>query len=75
MADETLYGCAFQVVNENYAYNEDPEKMRSAIRHLAQLTEPQRIGKHLLALDMEDNAVPYYLMTKLLHALNAVQEE
>ena len=75
MADETLYECAFQVLHENYAYNEDPEKMRAAIRHLAQLTEPQRIGRHLLALDMEDNAVPYYLMTGLLQALNGVQEE
>lgn len=75
MADETLYGCAFQVLQENYAYNEDPEKMRSAIRHLAQLTEPQRIGRNLLALDMEDNAIPYYLMTKLLQALTAVQDE
>ncbi len=75
MADETLYGCAFQVMRENYAFNEDQEKMRSAIRHLAQLTEPQRIGRHLLALDMEDNAVPYYLMTKLLQALNGVQQE
>jgi len=75
MADETLYTVAFQVMYEDYAYTEDREKMIAALRHLAQLTEPQMIGRNLLALDMEDNAVPYYLMTKLLTTLNGVQDQ
>ena len=75
MADETLYEVAFQVKNENFQFNNDPEKMKAAIRHFMTVAGPQIIGNNVLALDMEDNAIPYYLLPKLLSELNAVQDE
>ena len=75
MADESLYETAFQLLWEDYGFRDDPEALRAAIRHLAQQAGPQAIGDHLLALDMEDNAVPYVNLPKILAAINAAQSE
>lgn len=75
MADETLYEVAFQVKNENFQYNNDPEKIQAAIRHFIKVAGPQMIGNNVLGLDMEDNAIPYYLLPKLLEDMNAAQDE
>ena len=75
MADEQLYEVAFQVTNVDYDYNRDPEKMRAAIRHMMTVAEPQAIGRQILALDMEDNAVPFFQLPNMLRDLNAVQQD
>ncbi|HNT35972.1 MAG TPA: glycoside hydrolase family 38 C-terminal domain-containing protein, partial [bacterium] len=75
MADDTLYQVAFQLKHEDMDFEHDPDKVRAAVRHFAKQAEPQAIANHLLALDMEDNAVPYVNLPKLIAAVNAVQND
>ena len=74
MADEQLYEVAFQLTHVDYDYNRDPEKMCAAIRHFMTVGEAQAIGQHILALDMEDNAVPFFQLPAMLRDLNQVQD-
>ena len=74
MADEKLYETAFQLKNEKFGFNTDKEKLLSALKHLVKQAEPQMIGSHILALDMEDNAVPYFNLPKMIEAMNSVQK-
>ena len=75
MADEILYETAFQLLHEDYSFNDKPEKLRSAVRHLANQAEPQAIEGNLLGLDMEDNAVPYSNLPKMIKAINKAQRK
>jgi len=75
MADEILYQGAFQLLNEDFSYERDPERMRRALRHFLRQAEPQAVGRHVLALDMEDNATAYRNLPRLLEDLNRVQDE
>ena len=75
MADEQLYEVAFQVTKVDYDYNHDPEKMRAAIRHFMSVAQPQAIGRHVLGLDMEDNAVPFFPLPNMLGDLTRAQDE
>ena len=74
MADAGLYETAFQFKNEKDSFNTDPEKIREAIRMLGAQAEPQMINNQLLALDMEDNAVPYSRLPELISACNGAQK-
>jgi len=75
MADAGLYETAFQLKNESMGFNSDPAAIREAIRMLGDQAEPQRVNNQLLALDMEDNAVPYESLPKLIAACNDAQDE
>lgn len=75
MADEELYEVAFQLRHEDYSFNDDPQKLRDAVRHFAQQAEPQAIGSNLLGLDMEDNAIPYINLPDMIAAVNGAQDE
>lgn len=75
MADDTLYEVAFQLKHEDLDFENAPDKVRAAIRHFAQQAEPQAIADHLLALDMEDNAVPYVNLPTLIQTVNSVQDD
>ncbi|QHI69929.1 glycoside hydrolase family 38 C-terminal domain-containing protein [Tichowtungia aerotolerans] len=75
MADAGLYETAFQLKNESMDFNADPEAVREAIRMLGAQAEPQMVNNQLLALDMEDNAVPYEKLPELIAACNAAQGE
>ncbi len=75
MADAGLYETAFQMKNEKDSFNTDPDKIREAIRMLGAQAEPQMVNNQLLALDMEDNAVPYSRLPELIKACNKAQSE
>jgi mannosylglycerate hydrolase len=75
MADQETYQTAFQMKNEKFDFNSDPEAMKKALRMLSAQAEPQMINNQLLALDMEDNAVPYSNLTKMIKAFNELQDE
>lgn len=75
MADAGLYETAFQMKNEKDSFNTDQEKIREAIRMLGAQAEPQMVNNQLLALDMEDNAVPYSRLPELIKACNKAQSE
>ena len=73
MADGGLYETAFQLKDEGMGYNADEGKIREAIRMLGQQAEPQIVNQQLLALNMEDNAVPYDRLPQMIEACNAAQ--
>ena len=75
MADAGLYETAFQMKNESEEFNSDPEQVRKAIRMLGAQAEPQMVNRQLMALDMEDNAVPYRRLPDLVESCNAAQSE
>ena len=75
MADDILYETAFQLLHEDFSFNENPEKIRSAVRHFVNQAEPQEIDGNLLGLDMEDNAVPYANLPKMIKAINKAQRK
>ncbi len=75
MADAGLYETAFQLKNESMDFNADPDAIREAIRMLGAQAEPQMVNHQLLALDMEDNAVPYDRLPELIAACNEAQSE
>ncbi|AQQ70157.1 Mannosylglycerate hydrolase [Limihaloglobus sulfuriphilus] len=75
MADDALYQSAFQMKNESMEFNRDPETIRKAARMLGAQAEPQMINNQLLALDMEDNAVPYQRLPEMIQAINKAQDE
>lgn len=75
MADEALYTGAFQMLNEDFSFLDDPQAMKDALRHFVKQALPQAIGPHLLALDMEDNATPYSNLTQLIEKMNAIQDD
>lgn len=75
MADSGMYETAFQLKDEGMDYNTDEEKIREAIRMLGQQSEPQEVNGQLLALNMEDNAVPYKHLPEMIDACNAAQDE
>ena len=75
MADAGLYETAFQMKNESEDYDSDPGQVRQAMRMLGAQAEPQMVNRQLLALDMEDNAVPYRKLPDLIATCNAAQSE
>ena len=75
MADAGLYEAAFQMKHESEAYISDPEQVRKAMRMLGAQAEPQMVNRQLLALDMEDNAVPYRKLPDLIATCNEAQNE
>ncbi|OHB59036.1 MAG: hypothetical protein A2Y12_18340 [Planctomycetes bacterium GWF2_42_9] len=75
MADQGLYETAIQLKNENMDFNTDPEKIKKAVRMLVNQAKPQCIGDNLLALDMEDNAVPYVKLPEMIKKINETLDD
>lgn len=75
MADETLYLSDFQILSEDPSFPRDKKTLQKALDYLKEQAYPQAIGRHVLALDMEDNAKPYPLLPELIEALNRVSED
>jgi len=74
-ADAGLYETAFQLKNEKSDFNRNPQDIQKAMRMLIAQAEPQMINNQLLALDMEDNAVPYAKLPELIKTVNATQND
>lgn len=75
MADTDLYETAIQLKNEKMDFNSDPEAIKKALRLLVNQAWPQQINNHMLALDMEDNAVPYVKLPEMIEKINSTQDE
>ncbi|MFI4912357.1 MAG: alpha-mannosidase [Sedimentisphaeraceae bacterium JB056] len=75
MADAGLYETAFQMKNESNDFNGNPEDVSKAMRMLVAQAQPQMINNQMLALDMEDNAVPYSRLPELIDCINKNQSD
>ena len=73
MADKDLYETAIQLKNEKMDFSSDPEVIQKALRLLVNQALPQQINNNLLALDMEDNAVPYVNLPAMIKKINKTQ--
>jgi len=72
MADEELYELDFQVTSEDPKFTEDPEVLKAGFEALKEQAYPQAVGDHVLALNMEDNAIPYAPLPRMIEAINKV---
>ena len=75
MVDEVLYASDFQILAENPKFRKDKRTIQKALDYLKDQAYPQAIGRHVLALDMEDNAKPYALLPDLIETLNRFSDD
>lgn len=75
MADEHLYELDFQVLNEHWRFSRDRASLEKALGHIRRQALPYAIGRHVLALDMEDNARAFHLLPEMIRALNEVADD
>ncbi len=72
MCDTTLYERGFSVMKETPSFNTDPEAIKKAFKVLVDQAKPYAVGKHILALNMEDNDAPFELLPEMIEAVNKV---
>lgn len=75
MADEGMSLSDFQILSEDPSFRRDRKTLERALRYLKDQAYPQAIGRHVLALDMEDNAKPYPLLPSLIDAMNRASDD
>jgi len=75
MCDERLYQKSFRLLREETAFESDQESLKTALRSLTDQIKPYAIGKHLLALNMEDNDRPFALLPEMIDALNKISDD
>lgn len=74
LADEYSYEQGFQMLKENYNFNHDKKALKQAFNNIYEYTNWQNIGSHLLALNIEDNQIPYEQLPEVIAELNKVSE-
>lgn len=72
LCDATLYEKAFQKLRESNRFKDDEESLCAAVDAIRAQAEPAAIGRHLLALNLQDNAWPYEPLPEMIAAMNAV---
>ena len=75
MCDERYYERAFKLLEEEAAFTKDPVKLREAIEQITKQAMPYAIGNNILALNMEDNDVPFKLLPEMIEELNKVSPD
>jgi len=72
MADEILYELDFQVLNERHDFSRDRASLEKALANIRGQAFPYAIGRHVLALDIEDNERAFDLLPEIIRQLNTV---
>lgn len=75
LCDEGLYERAFILLKENYDFRKDKESLQKALGAITNQAMPYAIGRHLLALNMEDNDQPLGLLPDMIKALNRISPD
>lgn len=75
LCDEGLYEKAFVLLNEEQDFRRDKGSLQKALDAITQQAMPYVIGRHLLALNMEDNAEPFALLPEMIRTLNDVSPD
>jgi alpha-mannosidase len=75
LCDEQLYERAFRLLKETPGFKKDAASLKAALELILNQARPYAVGKHLLALNMEDNDVPFILLPDMIAALNAVSPD
>jgi len=74
-ADLKSYEKAFVLLKECKDFINKPEVLKKSLDALLEQAMPYRIGKHVLALNMEDNDEPYYYLPELISELNKISPD
>ncbi|MEN8127947.1 MAG: glycoside hydrolase family 38 C-terminal domain-containing protein [Planctomycetota bacterium] len=75
MCDSQLYTRAFKLTKEFYDFKNDEESLKTALNTILEQAKPYMVGSHILALNMEDNDVPYAQLPEMIDALNKVSPD
>jgi|GEM_PF-437118 len=75
MCDEQLYERGFKVLRDVARFSKDKDSLKKALNTIVEQAKPYAVGKHLLALNMEDNDSPFELLPDMIESLNKVSGE
>ena len=75
MCDERHYERAFKLLEEVHEFRRDEASLKAALGYILDQATPYAIGNHILALNLEDNDVPFALLPDMIAALNAVSPD
>jgi len=75
LCDEGLYERAFVLLKEEYGFLKDPESLQKALASIRDQSMPYAIGKHVLAMNMEDNDQPFPLLPEMIATLNEISPD
>ena len=73
--DALLYERGFRMLRDAAHFNKDPQALKQAVKMIVEQAKPYALGRHLLALNMEDNDTPFELLPEMIKELNKVSDE
>lgn len=75
LCDNVLYEKAIkQTIDEPY-FDKSEEGLKKALKNITDQALPYKIGDHVLALNIEDNAEPHPLHSEMVKSMNGVSED
>ncbi len=75
MCDMEHYERALTLLKEEKGYSKDETSLKKAFEEIVNQAMPYAIGNNILALNMEDNDVPFELLPEMIEALNSVRQD
>lgn len=75
LCDNVLYEKAVKQTVDIPTFDNSEEGLKKALENITAQEMQYKIGNHLLALNMEDNAEPHPLHTQMVNAMNSVSED
>lgn len=75
LCDESLYERTFRLLKDPPVYKNDQQSLERALRLIREHAEPFAIGRHLQALNIEDNARPFEPLPEMIADLNAISPD
>lgn len=75
MCDSHYYERGFKLLQESYTFNKDKEALKKALDFVTSQAMQYAVGNNLLALNMEDNSMPFKLLPDMIEALNTISED
>ena len=75
LCDESLYERTFRLLEDPPVYKNDRQSLKHALKLIRDHAEPFAIGRHLQALNIEDNARPFEPLPEMIDDLNAISPD
>ncbi len=75
MCDMDGYQRGFELRHEVPSFKDDEASLKKSFQTIMDQALPYAVGKHILALNMEDNQAPFELLPEMIEAMNKVQDE
>ena len=75
LCDQRLYERTFRLLEDPPIYQKDRRSLEQALQLIRDHAEPFAIGRHLQALNIEDNARPFEPLPEMIDDLNAISPD